>query len=128
MKQKLNQLFFYRLPVIVYCIAIFVQSSFPAPESIPEAFSNDKLLHLAGYALLGALFMRALMTFPIKSKRMIIMLSIICASVYGVTDEIHQSFVPSRHADVFDVLADSIGSVLGVMTYYFMGRVSEFQK
>lgn len=128
MKQKLNQLFFYRLPVIVYCIAIFVQSSFPAPESIPEAFSNDKLLHLAGYALLGALFMRAFRTYPIKNKRMIIMLSIICASFYGLTDEIHQSFVPSRNADIFDVLADTLGSVLGVTFYYLTGRISVFQK
>lgn len=122
------QLIFYRLPVLIYCAAIFVQSSFPASKTITEIFSSDKLLHMAGYALLGALFLRALSTFPIKNKGSLLFLSILCAALYGVTDEVHQYFVPSRNADIWDVLADTIGSFLGVTTYYLMGRVRELQK
>ncbi|MBU0992789.1 MAG: VanZ family protein [Proteobacteria bacterium] len=95
---------------------------------IPKAFSNDKVLHFGGYALLGALFLRALITYPIRKKRTLILLSILCASLYGVSDEFHQSFVPSRNADVYDVLADTVGSVLGVAAYYLLNRFSGLQK
>ena len=42
------------------------------------------------------------------------MLSILLSSLYGISDEIHQSFVPYRTADVMDALADIIGSAFGV--------------
>jgi VanZ family protein len=34
------------------------------------------------------------------------------AIAYGVTDEIHQSFVPGRRADPADVLADALGALI----------------
>ncbi len=39
--------------------------------------------------------------------------SILIATFYGVTDEIHQFFVPGRTADVYDVLSDFIGASIG---------------
>ncbi len=36
------------------------------------------------------------------------------ATVYGVTDEWHQSFVPGRMADPRDLLADGVGAALGL--------------
>jgi VanZ family protein len=67
------------------------------------------------YALLGALFLRALNTTGIKRNlKLIIILSILLSSLYGISDEIHQSFVPYRTADVMDVFADILGSTLGV--------------
>jgi len=44
-------------------------------------------------------------------------LSILLSSLYGISDEIHQHFVPSRNADVMDVMADILGSILGVYLY-----------
>jgi len=35
------------------------------------------------------------------------------AALYGVTDEFHQAFTPGRSPDVFDVLADLVGGLLG---------------
>jgi VanZ family protein len=35
------------------------------------------------------------------------------ASVYGITDEFHQSFVPGRDANIWDWLADTIGACIG---------------
>ena len=67
------------------------------------------------YALLGALFLRAFNTTRIQHHlKFIFILSILFSSLYGVSDEIHQSFVPYRSADIMDVLADILGSALGV--------------
>lgn len=113
----------YWLPVIIYCGAIFIQSSFPATGQYPVSFF-DKILHFTAYALLGILFYRALGTLTIhKRTHLRALLSIVAASLYGLSDEIHQHFVPARHADMLDWLADVIGSICGVLLYvYFIRR------
>lgn len=45
------------------------------------------------------------------------MLAVALCVVWGVVDEVHQSFVPGRFPDVFDVLADSVGAVLGTLLH-----------
>jgi VanZ family protein len=42
-----------------------------------------------------------------------LLLALSLASLYGATDEFHQSFVPGRSADVLDWLADTLGAALG---------------
>jgi len=106
--------FYYWSPVIIYCALIFYMSSRPAPESIPKIAHLDKLLHAGAYALLSALFFRAYRTTRLGDKHpYVILLSILSAGLYGISDEVHQYFVPSRSADIHDVLANLAGSVIG---------------
>ena len=101
-------------PVIIYCALIFFQSSRPVPESIPAVPYLDKLLHAGAYAILGALFFRAYRTTSLGDKlHYIIILSILSAGLYGIGDELHQYFVPFRSADIWDALADLVGSAIG---------------
>lgn len=37
------------------------------------------------------------------------------ALLYGITDEIHQSFVPGRHPSAVDIVVDGIGAALAVL-------------
>jgi len=75
---------------------------------------KDKVLHFTAYALLGALFLRAFNVTRIKHHlKLIFALSVLLSSLYGISDEIHQSFVPYRTADAMDALADIIGSAFG---------------
>ena len=48
------------------------------------------------------------------------LLSIASSSLYGITDELHQHYVTYRNADLMDVLADVLGSILGVYAYRFI--------
>lgn len=41
----------------------------------------------------------------------------LASTLYGISDELHQYYVPYRNADLMDVLADMFGSVCGV--YFF---------
>jgi len=78
----------------------------------------DKVLHFVAYALLGALFLRAFKTSRIKNNvRFILILSVLLPFLYGISDEIHQHFVPHRSADLMDVLADILGGLMGVYIY-----------
>ncbi|MCP4371957.1 MAG: hypothetical protein GY797_28140 [Deltaproteobacteria bacterium] len=110
--------FRYWFPLITYCILIFLQSSFPSIESVPELPYSDKLLHFFAYAVLGALFLRAYKTLRIRNKlKLLIILSVLSSSLYGISDEVHQHFVPYRSFEYFDILADILGSVFGVFIY-----------
>lgn len=44
------------------------------------------------------------------------------ATVYAMTDEWHQSFVPSREGQVTDVLIDSLGAALAIGLIWAWGR------
>ena len=112
--------FRYWFPLILYCILIFLQSSFPSFKSFPELLYTDKLFHFAAYAVLGALFFRAYKTLKIKRNDiLLILLSILSSSLYGMSDELHQYFVSCRNAEYIDVLADVLGSIFGVFVFYF---------
>lgn len=108
---------FYWLPVILYCLLIFIQSSYPATRSLPSIPHMDKLAHAGAYALLGFLFFRLFQSTGIwKSAVLLVIFSALASSLFGISDEIHQHFVPSRTADIMDVMADAAGSLLGAVT------------
>lgn len=107
------------LPLILYCLLIYIQSDNPSPEQIPSFRFFDKFLHFIAYGIMGILFYRAYQTLQINNnRRWLLLLSIASASLYGVSDEIHQSFVPFRSAEAADVIADFLGSICGVYLYH----------
>jgi VanZ family protein len=114
---SLSRFFFYWLPVLLYCLLIFIQSSFPASEHVPEFDFSDKLLHMGAYAVLGFLLYRAFSAMDNGATTVrFIAMSIFLTALYGASDEIHQYFVPSRSAELLDFAADAIGGILGAMT------------
>ncbi len=115
----------YWLPVIVLCAVIFVQSHFPTPETLPRWPFGDKFLHAGVYGLLGALFCRAFNSLSLLHRRALWLFacSVLAATLYGLSDEYHQSFVSARTAESADLLADMAGSVLGSWAY--LGRIRQ---
>lgn len=117
---RFKNFLFYWFPIFIYCLLIYIQSSYPSSEKISSIPYFDKILHFAAYAFLGGLLLRALKTLPIKNNiRLVMILSITLSSLYGISDEIHQHYVPYRDADIMDALADIIGSIFGVYIYHF---------
>ncbi len=104
------------LPVLLYCLLIFIQSSFPPAVSRPLFPLFDKAAHLGMYAVLGILFYRAFKT-PRTPNRKAAVWAVFAAALYGISDEIHQAFVPERSAEAADFLADGLGGLLGVVSF-----------
>lgn len=118
MLTKTRQFLFYWLPIIIYCLAIYFQSSRPAPAHMPDIPLLDKLLHFTAYAVLGMLFLRAFRASRIRNNiKLAMALSVFLSTLYGLSDELHQHFVPYRNADLMDALADMFGSFCGVVAY-----------
>lgn len=101
------------LPVAVYMGVIFFASSIsmpPGADLVP-----DKLVHAAIYGGLAVVLLRAIgrgLRYPLTWSQMI--WAVVLACLYGVSDEIHQAFVPLRQADPADVLADILGATVAV--------------
>lgn len=103
-------------PVAVYMAAIFVFSSMPVPGTTPLP---DKLVHAGVYAGLAALLVRALAGgFQQPVGAGVTIAAVVAASAYGASDEIHQSFVATRQADVVDLLADAAGACAAAGALY----------
>jgi len=116
------QMFWYWVPVALYAGAIFYLSSQSHPEEELPSFLleevSDKVLHAVEYGILSLLCYRAFRRAAGPSvARQGLVLAIITASVYGITDEVHQFFVPFRESSWQDWLADTIGAVIGALSW-----------
>jgi len=115
-----RKILFYWGPVVGYAGLIFYLSAQSHPdEDLPSLFGsiNDKVLHAIEYAGLGGLCYRAFYQGAGESMAArALFFAILAASLYGVTDEIHQLYVPFRDSSWQDWLADLIGSALGAVT------------
>jgi VanZ family protein len=78
-----------------------------------------KLAHWSQYFIFSLLLVRALRG-PFKSqlelRRAIWILAMV--SLYALSDELHQAFVPSRTASLADVTIDSVGGICGILWTY----------
>ncbi|MHA2362723.1 MAG: VanZ family protein [Candidatus Hodarchaeales archaeon] len=95
-------------------ILIFIVSGRPAlDEDTGLDFPHlDKILHFLAWLVLGfSLRLSFYGYFKQPWKRVLI--AILLGSFYGIFDEIHQSFVPTRVADITDWLADTLGAIIG---------------
>jgi VanZ family protein len=103
-------------PALVWAGVVFALSSVPG-KSLPQvqAPDFDKVAHLGVYAVLGALVLRGLLRTTSLTSRRAIVLAMVLGTLYGITDEFHQSFTPGRTPDWHDVAADAAGSLLGAL-------------
>jgi VanZ family protein len=102
-------------PVWLQMALIFIASSIPNLTQLPGHMS-DKTGHGIGYGLLGLVLLRAFAGARKSGVTLrIVLLTIVCATAYGVSDEFHQRFVPGRTADVHDVAADAIGASIAAL-------------
>jgi VanZ family protein len=99
------------VPVVAYMTVIFYASSLTDP---PVPSNTDKPLHWLAYLGLSVLVVRALAGgLPRPISRGIAAAAVAITVTYGATDEVHQMFVPGRTADVYDLMADAAGALVG---------------
>ena len=107
-------------PVILYMGLIFYLSS-KSDISIPSELS-DKSWHSIGYTGFAIVIVRALSGgLPARITTTTAMLAVAIATLYGITDEFHQSFVPNRTSDVHDLMADAVGAAIGTFACWLWG-------
>lgn len=104
-------------PLIVYWIILFIGTSLPS-DHISDIFAvTDKLKHFSAYLVLAFLIN---LNFHFQDKNVklaqysLIITFFLCVT-YGMLDELHQMWIPNRSAELMDWLADSLGSIVGIL-------------
>lgn len=104
---------------LCYSIGITILMLMPIPDSDLDVPFSDKLAHFGVYALLSLLWLLV----AIKRRGMNITTFLWVFFVlfaYGMVIEVIQgNFIDSRSFDVWDIVANSVGIVLGMTVYHF---------
>jgi VanZ family protein len=101
----------YWLPVLSYMGLIFYLSSLSTIKIAAPSSGlglNDKILHFFEYAILTFLIHRLISQYNFRHP---LLLSFCLSVVYGISDEIHQLYVPGRVFSHLDMLANSLGAL-----------------
>ncbi len=103
---------------IAWAALLFVLSSISDLSPPLHVFEwEDKVHHFLAYMPLGWLLMRS-MVWRGSSTRKALWLAIALGTLYGISDEIHQYFVPGRVMDWTDAVADAGGIALGSWLFH----------
>lgn len=89
----------------------------PPPKDSPVEWDINALLHVVEFAILAFSIFFGFLD-KIKAKHLIPL-----AIVFAISDEIHQYFVPNRYFDVYDIIVDIVGVILGFLFYIFLVKL-----
>jgi VanZ family protein len=103
----------YWILTIIYGVMIFIFSDQPNLDPHLPFPQVDKLFHAFEFGLFSFLLFGALFNLPFSFPPNKVAWYVLCLTfLYAMSDEYHQSFVPGREADLWDVLADLSGAIL----------------
>lgn len=120
MKRSLS-LLIWRILALAWMATIFLLSSQPSLPT-PDLFDGqDKIEHFLAYGLLGILLSRSLGIVKHGAWKQVILVTAL-TTLYGISDEFHQSFVPGRDASSWDVLADGMGALMAAVMLSWKDR------
>lgn len=95
----------------------------PTEDIVPVHGVMRKLGHWSEYCVLAILVLRALRNETGKKWELRhVALTLVFIFVYALSDELHQTFVPSRTASFGDVMIDVLGGICGMFWTYWYGR------
>ena len=95
----------------------------PTEELAPVHGAMRKVGHWGEYFILAILLLRALRNETGKKWELRhAALTFAFVFVYALSDEFHQTFVPSRTASFGDVMIDVVGGIGGIFWMYWYSR------
>ncbi|MBN2572146.1 MAG: VanZ family protein [Ignavibacteriales bacterium] len=119
---KEKRILFVYIPLVLYWIVLFIATSL-STESLPKPFVfSDKVAHLLAYLVLSFFVCLAIWAqekFQLVSRRYFFF-TLFIVLLYGIFDEIHQSFIPGRSCEFLDWVADAVGAIIGTLLAMFL--------
>lgn len=113
--QSRRRSLFFALLALAWMGVIFWVSSGPVPPVVPDQLLDllvKKAGHFSAYALLAVLCWLALR--GRVSARLAPVVAFVVAVGYAGSDELHQSFNPTRHPSILDVGIDALGAAMAL--------------
>ncbi len=103
---------------MLYSCMLWLLSAMPASQMAGGEIPHlDKVAHFLLYAGFASLIVRAVSHLSTFTLWRVLGVSWALAVGYGVVDEWHQSYVPGRHADPLDLVADALGAAFALFLW-----------
>ena len=121
--------------LIAYLSAVFIVSGLHLKTSPHGFIYTDKIIHIIEYFILGILLIRYFIHSKKINFKKSVIYTLIFATLFAISDEIHQGFVGFfstgifggvRDPDIFDVFADIVGVLSG--TYVYLITLTKYNK
>ncbi|MDE6452217.1 MAG: VanZ family protein, partial [Odoribacter sp.] len=111
---------------VLWASVIFILCAMPAKE-IPTPHLNiphlDKIVHGGMFFVMSVLLILPLERYTSLTKRRIYTIAVWVAFGYGGLMEILQHYCFGRSGDVWDLLADVVGGIVGCVCYPLVRRI-----
>ncbi len=109
--------------VLIMGIIFFLSHKSGDSLCLPVLPGIDKLAHILAYGVLAAATFFAFNK-RWKSERpfLAVIITTVFCLFFGITDEIHQSFVPGREVSLLDLMADGAGAALAGLLWLRLRR------
>lgn len=122
--------FKYFAPSVVYVILILGLSSLNQRLVTNLSWGlEDFVLHATEYHFYGVTLIWAILREkPSVELKTSYRLAVGVGAFTAISDEIYQSFVPSRYATVEDVVADVFGVILSIITFTLLMKIPRLEK
>jgi VanZ family protein len=108
----------------LYALAIFLLAGQSYPLGIKHMpFLVDKVIHVLVYGAFSVVLFAALRhSRPRTPSLVLASVAAVIAVLYGLSDEYHQSFIPFRRTDAYDLAANAVGAVVAQGLVLWSGR------
>jgi len=116
-----RQIVCYWGPTAVWAGLILVGTSLPRVPG-PDVVGFDKFSHFIAYGVLGVLLMRSLLRCQGRALPKAALFTVGVGAVFAAVDELHQSWIPGRHTDIRDFVADCVGLLLAIAAMWTFRR------
>ncbi len=88
-----------------------------------RVFHFDKIIHMIEFGIMAMLLSLGFFNVLRASLMMKILVTFFVGLGLGILDEFHQYYVPRRHLDALDALADAVGVAGGIFLYWYLGKI-----
>ena len=112
--RRVNQIARWAALVAWMGLIFFLSSKSSLPRVFPPGLPQiqDVVGHFAVYAVLAVLAWWVLRGAGVRHP---VFWALVIAVLYGASDEFHQSFVPNRNPDIFDLATDLAGAATALL-------------
>jgi len=108
-----------KIPAILVMITLFMLSTLPGNDPLLNSVHlSDKIEHFIAYFVLGITFciwipIKNWLAKPFTYSALVVFL----CTLFGISDEYHQTFIPDRDGNLYDLAVDFAGGLTAVFAY-----------
>lgn len=117
----------WHLAWITWSVFLAIAMLLPS-DQIPKStlLSFDKLIHLGVFMVYSFSISKAFDPIQAQkgSKIKVTGIALTISIVYGAALELLQQFIPGRMTDIYDLLANTLGAVLGTIVFITFSKLS----